>query len=75
MTETNLAANAISPHLAFWRNLKEGPDIFDTTRRPPSWDVCERRYAFGTDAVTGPSLDPNGSCPVGSLLTRAAAHL
>lgn len=75
MTEANLTANAVSPHLAFWRNLKEGTDIFDTTRRPPSWDVCERRYVFGTDAVAGPELDPNGFCPVGSFSTMAAAQL
>lgn len=64
MTEANLAANAASPHLAFWRNLKEGADSFDTNRRPPVVDVCERRYVFNrNDPKTAP-LDPNAACPV-----------
>ncbi|MBU1336920.1 MAG: murein L,D-transpeptidase [Alphaproteobacteria bacterium] len=70
MNDANLEANAASPHLAFWRNLKEGTDIFDATRLPPAVDVCEKRYVFNRTG-TAP-LDPNGACPVAPLSAMAA---
>lgn len=64
MTEANMMANASSPHAAFWANLKEGADAFETTKTPPAWDVCEKRYVFNrNDPMTAP-LDPLGACPV-----------
>lgn len=71
MTDANLTANAASPHLAFWRNLKDGTDIFDATKLPPAVDVCERRYVFNRQAAGGALLDPNGACP--ALTTTAVA--
>lgn len=72
MTDANVALNAANPHAPFWRNLKQGTDIFEATRRPPAWDVCEKRYFFGpTGTVAGP-LDPAAACPVGSFSTMAA---
>ena len=44
MTEENLAAHAESEWSGFWRNLKEGYDAFEATRRPPRVSVCENRY-------------------------------
>lgn len=70
MNDANLEANAASPHLAFWRNLKEGTDIFDATKLPPTVDVCEKRYVFNQTGAA--PLDPNGACPVGSFSTMAA---
>lgn len=61
MTTATLAANASSPHLDFWKNIKEGYDLFDITKTPPAWDVCEKRYIFNPSA-TGP-LDAAGACP------------
>ena len=72
MTEANMATNATSPHAAFWRNLKQGTDFFDTNRAPPAWDVCERRYVFGNAPAVAIPLDPNAACPVGSYSTMAA---
>lgn len=46
MTETNLAAQAQSPWLDFWRNLKEGYDAFEQTRVPPRVGICDRRYVL-----------------------------
>jgi murein L,D-transpeptidase YafK len=74
MTETNLAQHAGSPHLDFWRNLKAGTDIFEATKRPPSWDVCERRYVFGRSALAAAPLDPNGACPAEVYTTMAALN-
>lgn len=73
MTEPkNLSAQSGSPHFAFWSNLKEGADIFDATKRPPVWDVCERRYLFSRTTIAGAPLDPNGSCPAAGSTTTAA---
>ncbi|WP_245895281.1 L,D-transpeptidase family protein [Devosia submarina] len=72
MTEANLSAKAFSPHAPFWRNLKEGTDIFDATGQPPAVDVCERRYVFNRNTPGAPPLDPNGVCPVQSYSTMAA---
>lgn len=65
MNEANFALNAASPHVAFWRDLKVGSDLFETTRRPPSWDVCEKRYVFNRTMPGSAPLDPLGPCPPG----------
>jgi murein L,D-transpeptidase YafK len=51
MTPENLAEHRASPHIAFWRNLKEGSDHFEAIRRPPKVASCGRRYVF--NVVTG----------------------
>ncbi len=64
MTAANLAKHRNSPHLAFWRMLKEGHDHFELSRRQTKVDVCERRYVF--DAILAdPSkpFDPQKQCP------------
>lgn len=73
MSEANMVANAASPHLAFWTNLKEGTDAFEATRQPPTWDVCERRYIFNKAAPGSQPLDPSGACPVSMSTFQAAA--
>lgn len=72
MTEANLTQHAASPHMAFWRDLKVGADLFDTTKRPPNWDVCEQRYVFNRNDPRTVPLDPLGACPVGTYSTMAA---
>ena len=71
LNEANLAQHAASPHLAFWRNLKEGADIFEQSKVPPMVDVCERRYVFNRSGPLNAPLDPNAACPV-SYSTMAA---
>lgn len=61
MSATKLAQQSSSPHLAFWKNIKEGYDLFELTKTPPAWDVCERRYIF--NASGGGVLDALGPCP------------
>lgn len=63
MTDANMAKHASSPHIAFWNNLKQGADIFENTRVPPAWDVCEQRYVFNRNNPNTQPLDPNGACP------------
>lgn len=47
--------------MAFWRNLKQGSDHFEITRREPKVAVCQGRYAFNTlgeDCKEDPTLAP-----------------
>ncbi|MBX9931236.1 MAG: murein L,D-transpeptidase [Methylobacterium sp.] len=56
MTAENLARHRQDPHMAFWKNLKEGSDQFEVTGSEPVIAVAEGRYAFtpsgGGDAST-----------------------
>ena len=40
MTPHNMARHRNSPHMAFWKMLKEGYDHFEVTHLPPKVDVC-----------------------------------
>ncbi len=62
MSVANLAKHADSPHMSFWKDIKEGHDRFELTKRPPSWDVCNKEYVF--DVPAGMALDAAGTCPV-----------
>ncbi len=62
MTPLNMAKHRTSPHMAFWRNIKEGNDHFLVTRQEPKVDVCEKRYVF--DAGFNGRFDPRAKCPV-----------
>lgn len=46
MTPENLARHRYDTNIAFWRNLKEGSDIFEVARVEPRVGVCQARYAF-----------------------------
>jgi murein L,D-transpeptidase YafK len=61
MTAQNLARHADNPAMSFWKDIKEGYDRFELARTPPTWDVCNKDYAFGIAA--GTALDPLGACP------------
>jgi hypothetical protein len=49
MTPENLAKSRTDPHIAFWKNLKEGADVFEVSRQAPQWKVARGRYAFESD--------------------------
>ncbi len=61
MSEANMAAHNDSPHLPFWRQLKQGSDVFEATWLPPAVGVCRGGYRFrpGTsvDTVSEASTD------------------
>ncbi len=67
MTAKNMARHRNSPHLAFWKNLKQGYDHFEVTKQEPKVDVCERRYVFNAstpeNASRPVSFSPAGKCP------------
>ena len=49
MRAENFAKHRGDPHIAFWRNLKEGSDIFEVTREEPQVAVTNQRYDFGPE--------------------------
>ena len=50
MTPLNMARHRDSPHMAFWRMLKQGYDHFEVTRMVPKVDVCDKHYVFNAQA-------------------------
>src|SRR5712691_3485476 len=52
MTPLNMAKHRNSPHLAFWKMLKQGYDHFEVTRLEPKVDVCEKRYVFDGESLS-----------------------
>jgi murein L,D-transpeptidase YafK len=65
MTPLNMAKHRNSPHLAFWRMIKEGYDHFEVTHLEPQVDVCEKRYIF--DAESTDRFSPAERCPAYKL--------
>jgi murein L,D-transpeptidase YafK len=55
MTAENLAKHRLDANMGFWRNLKEGADLFEVAKREPQVAVCNARYAFGSEAGEDPS--------------------
>lgn len=48
----------------FWRNLKEGYDIFERTKQPPRVSVCGTSYRFEeTGSLDGANPGPVTVCP------------
>jgi murein L,D-transpeptidase YafK len=63
MTPANLAANRKSPHIEFWRMLKEGNDHFEVTGLPPKVDVCSKHYVFNAVPQDGVKFSATADCP------------
>ncbi len=67
MTPLNLAKHRNSPHMAFWKMIKEGNDHFEVTRQEPKVDFCEKKYVFDAvkapDAKRDPVFDASAKCP------------
>jgi murein L,D-transpeptidase YafK len=61
MTPLNMAKHRNSPHMAFWKMLKQGYDHFEVTKHEPKVDVCEKHYVF--DAETSGKFSPADRCP------------
>jgi murein L,D-transpeptidase YafK len=67
MTPLNFARHRNSPHMAFWKMIKEGNDHFEVTRQEPKVDFCEKKYVF--DAVKPPdakrdlAFEASAKCP------------
>jgi murein L,D-transpeptidase YafK len=71
MTALNMARHRNSPHMAFWKMLKQGYDHFEVTRLEPKVDVCEKRYVF--DAESSVKFSPADRCPAYKVPEEIAA--
>lgn len=64
MTAENLARHRFDPNMKFWREIKEGSDHFEITRREPQVAVCGGRYVFNAKPKNSSDrLDARESCP------------
>ena len=64
MNVDNLARHRFDPHMPFWRQIKEGADHFDITRREPQVAVCGGRYVFNSKPKDASArLDSRSACP------------
>src|ERR1700728_2203330 len=67
MTALNMARHRNSPHMAFWKMIKEGNDHFEVTRQEPKVDFCEKKYVFDAvkpaDAKRDPVFEASSKCP------------
>ncbi len=71
MTALNMARHRNSPHMAFWRMLKQGNDHFEVSHQQPVVSVCERKYVFDAqppaNASTAPKFNSTAKCPAYSV--------
>jgi murein L,D-transpeptidase YafK len=67
MTALNMARHRNSPHMAFWKMIKEGNDHFEVTLQEPKVDFCEKKYVFNgvkaPDARREPVFEASAKCP------------
>ena len=63
MTAENLAKHRLDHNMPFWRNLKEGSDHFEVSKREPLVGVCSKRYFFDAHAADGGHLQAASACP------------
>ena len=63
MTAKNLAKYRLDANMPFWKNLKDGADHFEVTKREPQVAVCGRRYVFNQKSG---SFDATSACPPSS---------
>ncbi|OQW56810.1 MAG: hypothetical protein A4S14_21000 [Proteobacteria bacterium SG_bin9] len=67
MTPQNMAKHRGSPHMPFWRMIKQGYDHFEVTRQEPKVDVCDKRYVFDAQQPANSTkplnFRPEAACP------------
>lgn len=77
MTDAAMTKASSSPHAPFWRMIKEGWDVFETTRQIPQVDVVGRSYVFrGTHPkeTLVASLDPSSGMETPRAPQKANTH-
>lgn len=68
MTAENMARFRADPNIAFWKNLKQGSDRFEVTKREVTVGYCGNRYAFGSTGQ--PSCSPNDGDDAAALVAE-----
>jgi murein L,D-transpeptidase YafK len=78
MTAENLVKFRNDENFEFWKNLKEGSDRFEVTKKEPAVGFCGSRYTFGATEAPGCSanavIDPDAA-EVGAKTTADAAKM
>lgn len=72
MTAENLTKHRADAHLAFWRNLKDGSDIFEVSGDEPAWTVAAGRYAFNIDPAYAADISAKASRDERDVAARVA---
>jgi murein L,D-transpeptidase YafK len=67
MTDDALARHASSPHIGFWRQLKQGSDTFEKNWLPPTAAVCKGHYRFTPGSTVEANPVAAVSCAPGTL--------
>jgi murein L,D-transpeptidase YafK len=62
MTAQNMALHRSDPEYAFWRNLKQGYDLFEATKQPVQVGYCGKAYAFAAAGSAELPQDPLAAC-------------
>lgn len=63
MTAENLAKHRLDPNMKFWREIKEGYDHFEVSKREPQVAFCGRRYVFNASPADGSRMEAGAACP------------
>jgi murein L,D-transpeptidase YafK len=66
LTEARLDAYSDSPWAQFWRDLKPGYDLFETSNIPPRIAVCQKRYAAEPGQLGATTSPLRNACPPGA---------
>ena len=73
MTDEVLAEHAESPHIGFWRNLKQGSELFEQTSVPPVVTACGNSYRFSPGTSTESASTLIADCATPRLSERVRA--
>ena len=63
MSPENMKKHQGNQWMAFWKQLKQGYDYFETTRQPPSVAVCSKQYVVNAKFGEGAVLEASAPCP------------
>jgi len=76
MTSENFNRYDVPQWRDFWRNLKEGYDLFERTHRPPRISVCDNSYVFdAVSEIEGANPGPIAVCPRTEAMLRELDEL
>jgi len=73
MTAENLVKFRNDENLSFWKNLKEGSDRFEVTKKEPAVGYCGARYTFGATEAPGCGQTATADPAAGEIAAKTAA--
>jgi murein L,D-transpeptidase YafK len=66
LSDARLDAYNDNPWAQFWRDLKRGYDLFETTHIPPQIGLCQKRYAAEAGPPGAKTSPLRNTCPPGA---------